>query len=221
MEIVTLRIEENTLGALDDEKSQHGFSNRTEYIRFLIENRDVIVSNTLAVDDDVQERLDELEQRVDDLESSDEQDPRASLPEDPSDIEMAVDDEPHFELRLDDDPRDHDRADQGGDPTRQEMLDVLDDLDVPGRKTATEYARREAIQYAWDRLREEQTMASSELANDVFGQFFKNEDLGYKTSSRYPGYGLWDNCVRDALKELPGVEDPGRRGNEWRFQPKT
>jgi len=89
-------------------------------------------------------------------------------------------------------------------------------LDVPGRDPAIERNRREAIMWAWDYLRRRGNATSSEIANATFGYFW-DVDLKYSISSRYPGYGLWDNCVRDALAELPGVDAPPEKGSEWAF----
>lgn len=99
----------------------------------------------------------------------------------------------------------------------EEMEAVLDDLDVPGRRSEVEYQRRQAIKWAWDYIREaDGTVTTREVANSVFGEFFE-ERIGYSTNKRYAGYGLWDGCVRDALQQLPGVVPPGPRGSQWRF----
>jgi hypothetical protein len=91
----------------------------------------------------------------------------------------------------------------------------LKEVNVPGRPASVERTRRKAIMYAWGRLREEGQMSSQRLANDTFGQFFEDPDLNYSTSaSRYPGYQMWDNCVRDVLRELPGVH----AGTPWTFK---
>lgn len=106
--------------------------------------------------------------------------------------------------------------DAGGDDLRDRAQGALDQLDVPGRDASTERNRRQAVMWAWDYLRVHGDATSSEIANATFGYFW-DTDLGYSVSSRYPGYGLWDNCVRDALKQLPGVDAPGEKGNEWEF----
>jgi Arc/MetJ-type ribon-helix-helix transcriptional regulator len=211
MKVVTLRLPENTVEELDDEYSQEGFDSRTEYVRNIIENRDAIPQNTPENTDRLDEltsRVDGLEERVDALDAGD-KDPGSNWTRDPHCSEPIVDDT---------DQEDHEdrRDDLATEQLRQSMLDVLEDLDVPGRRAGVEKTRREAVKHAWDRLREQGSATSQGLANDTFGAFF-DEELGYSTSARYPGYGLWDNCVRDRLKQLPGVEAPGRRGNEWRF----
>jgi len=91
---------------------------------------------------------------------------------------------------------------------------ALEELEVPGRAAAVEQTRRRAIMHAWDTLREHGEMKPWRLANDTFGAFFEEPDLDYSTaSSRYAGYQMWDNCIRDTLRELPGVHT----GSVWRF----
>lgn len=100
---------------------------------------------------------------------------------------------------------------------RERMETALADLDVPGRDPAVERTRRQAISWAWARLREEGSMRPRDLANDTLGQFFEEPNLGYGTASgRHAGYQLWDNCVRDVLRELPGVHTS--TGKEWSFE---
>ncbi len=107
-------------------------------------------------------------------------------------------------------------AQPAGDDLRERAEAALDELDVPGRDAATERKRRQAVMWAWDYLREHGDATSSEIANATFGYFW-DTDLGYSLHSRYPGYGLWDGYLRDTLDELPGVEGPPPRGNEWEF----
>ena len=45
---------------------------------------------------------------------------------------------------------------------------------------------------------------TQELANPAFDKF--GDETEYSSGSRYRGYGLWDNCVHEALKQLPGVD---------------
>jgi hypothetical protein len=101
---------------------------------------------------------------------------------------------------------------------REEMEAALKELDVPGRKAKVEYARRQAVKWAWEYLRDaDGVVTTRELANSTFAEFW-DEPINYTTNERYPGYGLWDGCVRDVLKQLPGVVDPGPRGSRWRFE---
>ncbi len=77
MEPTTLRLPENTLDALDREYTEYDFDNRTEYIRFILDNRGVVMENTEpntgATTNPLRERVEELERRVDSLESEREQ----------------------------------------------------------------------------------------------------------------------------------------------------
>jgi len=102
------------------------------------------------------------------------------------------------------------------DGLRDRAAAALDELEIKGRKTAVERRRRQSVLWAWDYLREHGNATSSEIANATFGAFW-DKDIGYSASSRYPGYQLWDSVVRDALRELPGVDGPGERGNQWSF----
>lgn len=209
MEVLTIRVDPNTVEALDEEYSQYGYSNRAEYIRAILDDRERIRENT--EENTLEERVDDLEARVAELEQREtptvdgdqedvgEPDPVDVGEPDPVDVD------------------DRDRVDHSEDPLRERMRDALADVDVPGRKAAVEKTRRDAVMYAWERLREQGTAETQELANATFGAFWDDDDLGYSVSSRYPGYQLWDSAVRDALKQLPGVEAPGRRGNEYRF----
>jgi len=104
------------------------------------------------------------------------------------------------------------------DERRATAEEVAQDVKVPGRSAGVERVRREALLWAWDYLREHEHTTSSEIANATFGAFFDERKLKYSTSSRYPGYGLWDNYLRDCLKQLPGVDAPGEKGKDWFFE---
>lgn len=128
------------------------------------------------------------------------------LAEDPRDTVSDEVDEP------DQFPQDNDVQ---SDELRERMESTLAGLEVPGRPAAVERTRREAIKYAWDRLREVGEMPPSRLSDDVMGKFFENDDLGYSVSSQHPGYQLLDNVLRDTVRELPGVHSTGR---VWQFR---
>jgi hypothetical protein len=60
-------------------------------------------------------------------------------------------------------------------------------------------------------------MQPKELADKTFHEFEDDPDLGYSASgSRFDGYQLWDNCIREVLRELPGVH-PGSGSGAWEF----
>lgn len=206
MEVTTLRLPGDLLEELDAEADELGFSSRSEYIRHLLRNRSEYAPNTDTEAERIRseyaseyaDKLSELEERLEQLE----QRPTTGQPEfkDPRG-----------------DPRREKEPDGGGDDLREQMEERLDELDVPGRKTAVEATRRRVIKYAWETLREEGTIDAGDLQKDLMGKFFEDPNLGYSVSKRNPGYQLWDNCVRDRLVELPGVVAPGQRGSEYRF----
>lgn len=124
------------------------------------------------------------------------------------DEEVAAAADRHMEARSDD---------GNGDGLRAKMEAKLADLDVPGRPPEVEETRREAIKFAWETLREAGEMQPRELANETFHEFEDDPNLGYSAGgSRYDGYQLWDNCVREVLRELPGVH-PGSGSGGWSF----
>jgi hypothetical protein len=56
------------------------------------------------------------------------------------------------------------------------------------------------------------------LADKTFHKFEDDPNLGYSaSSSRYDGYQLWDSCIREVLRELPGVY-PGGGSSGWSFR---
>lgn len=69
MQVTTIRLEENTLDDLEDDADAHGFRNRTEYIRWLIDERERIHENTTSSSEDP-ETVEQLRERVDDLEDT-------------------------------------------------------------------------------------------------------------------------------------------------------
>ncbi len=217
MEVLTIRLDPNTVEDLDEEYDAEGFRNRTEYIRAIIDGRDRILENTdenTEPVDSLRERLDELEERVGELESGgpgDRVDRRDDVVDERDQEELVEQREP------DDRDIDQDGRDDRGDPLREQMREEIFDIEIPGRDAAVERTRREAVQHAWELLREKDSTTSRDLANSTFGAFFDDRNLGYTTNSRYAGYGLWDSCVRDALKQLPGVDSPPERGQTWKF----
>lgn len=69
MQIVTVRLDEDLVDDLDAEAEEHGFSNRTEYIRNLLRNRERIQENTPENTSDYDERLTGIEERLSALEA--------------------------------------------------------------------------------------------------------------------------------------------------------
>ncbi|GGL73478.1 hypothetical protein [Halocalculus aciditolerans] len=117
-------------------------------------------------------------------------------------------------------PPEEPSAGPGGDGLRERAKDALDDVDVPARGRDQERARKNAVLWAWDFLRENAPTGTRDIANAVFYEFEDDPDFGYSAaSSRYDGYSAWDSCIRDALAQLPGVHSPGQGGTVWKFDP--
>jgi len=101
------------------------------------------------------------------------------------------------------------------DSVRAQAEQRIDDMDIPG-SGAVQRNRRDALLWAWDYLRQEEKAQSSQIANATYGAFW-DRDLDYGVQSQYPGRGLWQLCLRDRLRELPGVDAPPSRGRTWEF----
>lgn len=109
-------------------------------------------------------------------------------------------------------PQDDERGDDALD-------DFLDGVEFPGRGDREREARAAAIRRAYDLVREQGTVESREIQETIWTEF-KDEPIGYSpsTSSRGPGWTLWDSCVRGALRDLPGVVPPPERKSTWRYE---
>jgi len=59
-----LRLESETIEELDEEAEEEGFANRTEYIRWMIRNRESLDPNTVEKLSEYEERLERLEEEV-------------------------------------------------------------------------------------------------------------------------------------------------------------
>lgn len=65
MEPTTLRLRTTTLSDLDAEYEEHGFPTRADYLRHIIENREVVVESTATpASSPLRDRLDDLETRL-------------------------------------------------------------------------------------------------------------------------------------------------------------
>lgn len=64
MDPITLRLETETIEELDEEAEDKGFANRTEYLRWMIQNRESIDPDTVEKLSEYEERLQRLEKEV-------------------------------------------------------------------------------------------------------------------------------------------------------------
>lgn len=222
---VTVEISEETNDWLDAEKDRTGTSKAQlggeciELMHSKVNHIEEARSDVMqfASPGELEKRLDELEERVDQIEAA----PMAhARKEGGASAETAArdgrDDSLDTEHRK---PRETSVRGSERTPSEQEVRDQLEAMDITGRRAETRKARRDAALWAWEFLRDnaDREPTSSEIANATFGAFF-NEPIGYSTSERYPGYGLWDNFLRETLAELPNVEAPPERGSRWRFE---
>lgn len=94
---------------------------------------------------------------------------------------------------------------------REDVRELVDDLDVPGSNERLE-ARREALVDLYEHLRMNESADKSELL-----LVLEAHDHGYTSAESF-----WSNVVKgkDTLQSLPGVEspDPGGGPNLWRYQ---
>ncbi len=67
MQPVTIRFDEDEIEDLDDEAENRGFANRTEYIRWIVHNRNGISENAADELQDHEQRLTQIEQFIEEL----------------------------------------------------------------------------------------------------------------------------------------------------------
>lgn len=134
MEPNTIRLPANTWKVLEEEASEYGFRNRSEYIRHLIEHREAILENTSANTNRIRGRLDDLEARLAEVEAT----VASNDAEAPSERATGGEQEPEPEPTSPPSDDAGEQADAGG------LDDLLDDW-RPGR---TPGERREAMRAA-------------------------------------------------------------------------
>lgn len=94
--------------------------------------------------------------------------------------------------------------------------DLLDGVKFPYNNDREREVRTAAIRRAYALVRERGEIQSREIQETVWEEF-KDEQIGYSASEsgRGPGYTLWNSCVSDALRDLPGIKGPGQNGTWW------
>lgn len=183
MKVVTVRLEEDLVDALDTEAEERGFRNRTEYVRMLLRNRERIRENTTANTPEntseyeaLEDRLADLEARVEDLEAGG----------------GGVDREPRPAV----DPGGGDRDAGGSEAVREAVLDELGEA----KKTHV----REAVADAVALLVERGPLSTGEVKAELWSAYddhYSTEKGMWESVNRYlkdvegvskPGYGEWD-----------------------------
>lgn len=182
MQVVTVRLDEDLVGALEAEAEERG-CNRTEYIRNLLRNRERIRENTREHTPEntgeyerIRERVDALEARLDELENE------------------GVDREPRPVAEA----RDVDRAEDVDDHVREGVLDELGD--GPPRTTHAREAVADAVALLVDRG----PLATGELKNELWSLYadhYSTKKGMWESINRHltdvegvekPGYGKYD-----------------------------
>lgn len=190
MQVTTIRLEENTLEALATEAPEHGFRNRTEYIRWILENRERIHENTTG------DSLEELRERVDDLEATvaDLQGDDVGRDEQPDSEPDLLPEEPAFPSGG------AEPASDAGDETDQVASDFEGVLAGwrPGRTASDREHRREIGRRALEWLRERGEPASR---SDFAAALYEDTHLQGQGEDSW-----WRRVVREALQRAVNAE---------------
>jgi metal-responsive CopG/Arc/MetJ family transcriptional regulator len=181
MKVTTVRLPEEVLEQLETEAAEHGFSNRTEYIREILKHRDAVRESIGSREnteqyEDLRERLADLEARVEDLEAGG----------------GGVDREPRPAVE----PGGGDRDAGGSEAVREAVLDELGEA----KKTHV----REAVADAVALLVERGPLSTGEVKTELWSAYddhYSTEKGMWESVNRYvkdvdgvskPGYGEWD-----------------------------
>lgn len=68
MKVVTIRLDPDLIDSLESEAETEGFTNRTEYIRWILKHRGEISSSITPAGESLEARVTDLEKRVQELE---------------------------------------------------------------------------------------------------------------------------------------------------------
>ncbi len=220
--------------SLDDElveEADDAEKTVSEHIRDILRQRDQIDDHDRV--DELEDRLAEVEARLSELEADDRRHGDASGGADASDEDSVAQEE---ESLTQPSSASQDAPDAGGespessdapdvdvkaDQRRAEAEEEVEGLTLHGRFEKYDTARKDALLFAWDFLRDRGSATGREISTAV-AQEFGYDALQYSPSDdpdRYPAYSLFRGFLSDALRELPGV-DPytgNEKGGEWRY----
>lgn len=210
MRPTTIRLDEATLSALDSEYGQYGYSDRSDYIRAIIEHRDPPFENTpttldydYATTDDyerLRERVADLEGRIADVEAADSFG-GLNQQTDSDDAESLVKPDAAPDAR--EQPQ---RQTETPTPDVPETVPQrIDDADASA-----------AIAAAVDYIEDHGSATMRDLVSDVM----PDHDCGYEVPALSPGEryrgSWWRKIVRPGLEDHPAITKPRPGQSEWR-----
>lgn len=206
MDTFTVRVDDSTKQELDSEYGDYGFDDRSDYIRHLLEHRDVIMDGAPS-EATMGNRLDDLEAELSDVKAAMRVFHPVGAPERGNhDIELGegVEHSAFGPGPGEPTPREREAAESAPAP----RVESVDDLDIRGQGEVVE-ARRAALQAVYERLQQLGEASKRELLEVV-----EPDAVGYKDVDSF-----WSNVIggRDTLSQLPGVEPPVAGGRTWRY----
>ena len=209
MKPTTIRLPEELLEELDDEASEHGFHTRTEYLRYLIDNRELVVSIALEQREDqiqmLSDQVEELERRVEDLEQG--QAPETASPAGLDSVEDLVlgEDAPASEEVTTGEPvgAGVDLPDEQPeplnlrDPGPEDIEERIERLEFFAPSQEIREEREEAVVAAWQTLVQNRELTRAEFRSQVFEEHTA-------TFSTFEGW--YDRLLVPALDQLEDVD---------------
>jgi len=209
MKPTTLRLPQNTLTALDQEWEEYGFDNRTEYIRHILDNRSVVIENTVPYSkentENLGERVDELEKRVEELEN----DRGRPQTEDTGSRARSHTDAPHGsdaeDRRVEQDSTEAD--------SESSVDEQIQQLNLPGGADSRE--GREALRAMYDYVRDQGRARRSDFLSDIFPDHrvsYGSDETWWKAVALETEGG--EGFVTLA-KQRDDLRPPEGRGQQW------
>lgn len=230
MKPTTIRLPEDLLDKLDQEASEHDFANRTEYLRYLIDNRELVVSIALEERKDrvrtLADRVEELEERIDNIETEQKEAAAVSgldalesveeliasadtegTTEDTLTVDLDGEDEVSepFSTELDL-PEEEAEPLELSDPGPEEIRDRVSRLEFFAPTREIRHEREDAVAAAWMELVEHGELTRGDFEETVFGDH-------QATFSSFAGW--YDRLLEPALDQLEDVERVGEE--TWRY----
>lgn len=224
MKPTTIRLPAEVLEKLDREAQEHGFHTRTEYLRYLIDNRELVVSIAL---EERKDRLEALSQQVEELESrlvELEEQPAAEPVLPPQLVEMAEDEQVEGQLAaaisqggavMADEPAETSEIDLSDEETEPLELEDPGPENIESRTQRLEFFaptqevredRETAVANAWEALAEAGELTRVDFERSVYPD-------NPATFTTFDGW--YDRLLVPAFDQLQDVEAVDE--NTWRY----